>query len=92
VTWGGGTGTGNTISSTESCQRGRGGVGARVNERAAAGRMRLPRRWGRFRAALPSGSNLLGVEARGELAGAAARTGNFLGGRFCQGEGEPPGV
>ena len=37
VTWGGGTGTGNTISSTESCQRGRGGVGARVNEWAAAG-------------------------------------------------------
>ena len=33
-----------------------------------------------------------GVEARGELAGAAARIGNFLGGRFCQGEGEPPGV
>ena len=45
VTWGGGgTGTG----STESCQRGRGSVGTRVNDRAAGERMRLPRRWGQF--------------------------------------------
>ena len=33
-----------------------------------------------------------GVEACRELTGAAARTGNFLSGQFCQGEGEPPGV
>ena len=42
VTWGGGTGTGNTISSTESCQRGCGGVGAHANEWAAMGCMHLP--------------------------------------------------
>ena len=60
VTWGGGTSTGNMISSTESCQRSRGGMGARVNEQAAVGRMCLPRQWGQFCAALPSMSNLLG--------------------------------
>ena len=42
VTWGGGTGTGNMISSTESCQHGCGGVGAHANEWAAMGCMHLP--------------------------------------------------
>ena len=60
VTWGDGTGTGNTISSTESCQRGRGSVGTCANEWAAMGRMHLPQQWGQFRAALPSMPNLLG--------------------------------
>ena len=32
VTWGGGTSTGNTISSTESCQCSHGSVGAHANE------------------------------------------------------------
>ena len=33
-----------------------------------------------------------GVEACRELAGVAARMGNFLSSQFCQGEGEPLGV
>ena len=41
VTWGGGTGTGNTTGSTKSFPRGRGGVGVRVNERPA-GRAHVP--------------------------------------------------
>ena len=60
VTWGGGTSTGNTISSTESCQHSCGGMGTRANEWVVVGHMHLPQWWGRFRATLPSVSNLLG--------------------------------
>ena len=60
VTWGGGTSTGNTISSTECCQQGHGSMGTCMNEWAAMGRMHLPQRWGQFHATLLSVSNLLG--------------------------------